>query len=364
MTHETDSPKTIGARFRGRIGAFALDVELEIPGRGVTALFGASGCGKTSTLRCIAGLEKIRGGYLRVGDETWQDERCFRPAHERAVGYVFQEASLFSHLDVRGNLEFGWRRTPPAERRLNPEEAIELLGLEGLLKRAPQQLSGGQRQRVAIARALLAAPKLLLMDEPMAGLDAGSKADILPWLEKLTRQLEMPVIYVSHSATEVQRFADHLVLMADGRAIASGPLNELLTRADLPLAHLDEAGAVVEAKVAEHDREFHLTFVEAAGVRFAVSLRDLAVGQRVRIRILARDVSLALQPPQQSSITNVLPVRVLDIGPDRDAAQALVRLDLQGRLLLARITRRSVAMLGLAPGLELYAQVKSVALMD
>jgi molybdate transport system ATP-binding protein len=364
VTEGIDRRKTISARFSGRIGSFALNIELEIPGHGVTALFGASGCGKTSALRCIAGLEKISGGYLRVGEEIWQDEQRFKAPHERAVGYVFQEASLFPHLDVRGNLEFGWRRTPAAERRLNPAEAIELLGLSELLARAPQALSGGQRQRVAIARALLAAPKLLLMDEPMAGLDAGSKADILPWLEKLTRQLDMPVIYVSHSAAEVQRFADHLVLMEDGRAIASGPLNELLTRPDLPLAHLDEAGAVVHAEVVHHDTEFHLTFVEVAGVRFAVSLRDLAVGQRVRIRILARDVSLALQPPQQSSITNVLPVRVLDIGPDRDAAQALIRLDLQGRLLLARITRRSVAMLGLAPGLELYAQVKSVALMD
>jgi molybdate transport system ATP-binding protein len=360
----TDEPKTINARFKGRIGGFALDVALEIPGRGVTALFGASGCGKTSTLRCIAGLEKIDGGYLRVGRNIWQDEHRFTPPHLRAIGYVFQEASLFPHLDVRGNLEFGWRRTPPQERRLQPADAIELLGLAELLTRAPHALSGGQRQRVAIARALLAAPELLLMDEPMTGLDAGSKADILPWLEKLTRQLDMPVIYVSHSAAEVQRFADHLVLLESGRVIANGPLNELLTRADLPLAHLDEAGAVVQAEVVQHDPEFHLTFVEVAGVRFAVSLRELAVGQQVRIRILARDVSLALQPPQQSSITNVLPVRVRDVGPDRDAAQALVRLDLQGRLLLARITRRSVAMLGLQPGLELYAQVKSVALMD
>jgi molybdate transport system ATP-binding protein len=356
--------KTISARFNGCIGAFALDVELDIPARGVTALFGASGCGKTSTLRCIAGLERIRGGYLRVDDDIWQDAQRFKPPHERAVGYVFQEASLFPHLDVRGNLEFGWRRTPVAERRLAPADAIELLGLSELLTRDPLALSGGQRQRVAIARALLAAPKLLLMDEPMAGLDARSKADILPWLEKLTRQLEMPVIYVSHSASEVQRFADHLVLMEDGRAVANGALNELLTRADLPLAHLDEAGAVIEAQVVQHDPGYHLTFVETEGIRFAVSLRDLALGQRVRIRILARDVSLALQPPQQSSISNVLPVRVLDIGPDRDAAQALVRLDLHGAPLLARITRRSVEMLGLRPGLALYAQVKSVALMD
>lgn len=354
----------IRARFNGAIGSFALDIELDIPATGVTALFGASGCGKTSTLRCLAGLERIAGGFLSVAGNIWQDARTFVPPHRRAVGYVFQEPSLFPHLDVRGNLEFGWRHTPPAQRRLAPAEAIELLGLGDLLERHERELSGGQRQRVAIARALLAAPQLLLMDEPLAGLDADSKADILPWLEKVTRQLEMPVIYVSHSAAEVQRFADHLVLIEHGRVRAAGALNDMLTRADLPLAHLDEAGAVVDATVIRHEPEFHLTFVEVAGNRFAVSLRDLALGRQVRIRILARDVSIALQPPRQSSITNVLPVRVLDVGPDRDAAQALVRLDLHGHPLLARITRRSVAMLGLAPGMAVHAQVKSVALMD
>jgi molybdate transport system ATP-binding protein len=202
------------------------------------------------------------------------------------------------------------------------------------------------------------------MDEPLAGLDAQSKIDILPWLENLTRQLDIPVIYVSHSPAEVQRFADYLVLLEHGRTVAAGPLNDMLTRADLPLAHLDEAGAIAEAEVIGHDSEFHLTYVTVAGIQFAVSLRDLTIGQHVRIRILARDVSLALVPPQQSSITNILPVRILDIGADRDAAQALVRLDLAGRLLLARITRRSVVMLNLQPGQSIYAQVKSVALMD
>jgi molybdate transport system ATP-binding protein len=356
--------KTIVARFNGKLGNFLLNVELNIPGTGVTALFGASGCGKTSTLRCIAGLQKLPGSYLCINGEVWQDDKFFAPPHRRAIGYVFQESSLFSHLDVRGNLEFGWRRTPSGERHLNIADAARLLGLETLLNSRVEQLSGGQRQRVAIARALLAGPRLLLMDEPLAGLDAQSKIDILPWLENLTRQLDIPVIYVSHSPAEVQRFADHLVLLEQGSVIAAGPLNDMLTRADLPLAHLDEAGAIAEAEVVGHDREFHLTYVAVAGIQFAVSLRDLAIGQRVRIRILARDVSLALVPPQQSSITNVLPVRVLDIGPDRDAAQALVRLDLAGRLLLARITRRSVALLALQPGQAIYAQVKSVALMD
>jgi molybdate transport system ATP-binding protein len=355
---------SINAHFRGQLGKFALNVELNIPGVGVTALFGISGCGKTSTLRCIAGLEKLSAGYLNVNGEVWQDRDYFLPAHKRAIGYVFQEASLFSHLNVRRNLEFGWQRTPQSERRLAQSDVISLLGLESLLDRDVQQLSGGQRQRVAIARALLANPRLLLMDEPLAGLDAQSKIEILPWLEKLTCELDMPIIYVSHSAAEVQRFADFLVLLENGSVTASGPLNDMLTRHDLPLAHLDEAGAIVEAEVIKHDREFHLTFVAVDGIQFVVSLRDLAIGQRVRIRILARDVSLTLVMPQQSSITNVLPVQVLDIGPDRDAAQALVRLDLAGRLLLARITRRSVAMLKIEPGQHVYAQVKSVALMD
>lgn len=354
----------IHARCTIRFGDFTLDVDMRIPGSGVTALFGQSGSGKTTLLRAIAGLEKIRGGHVEINGEIWQDAATFLPTHRRALGYVFQESSLFAHLDVRRNLEYGWRRTPPAQRRMDFDEVVQWLGLADLLARDPQQLSGGQRQRVAIARALLTSPRLLLMDEPLANLDSASKADILPWLETLTRRLSIPVIYVSHAPGEVQRFADHMVLLEQGRIRASGPLNELLTRPDLPLAHLDEAGAVLDAQVLAHDREFHLTQVAVPGGRLSVSLRDLPAGQPVRVRILARDVSLALEPPQRTSISNILSVRIVDIGPDRDPAQALVRLDLGGNQLLARITQRSVVVLKLEKDLPVFAQVKSVALMD
>jgi molybdate transport system ATP-binding protein len=354
----------VEARFRGVAGGFALDVEFAMPGRGVTALFGVSGCGKTSTLRCIAGLERVRDGYLNVNGDIWQDRRQFLPTHRRALGYVFQEPSLFAHLDVRRNLEFGLRRVAAAQRRVQFDEVVSLLGLDDLLRRRPEQLSGGQRQRAAIARALLTSPKLLLLDEPLANLDVDSKAEIMPWLERLTQRLQLPVLLVSHAPAEVQRLADHMLYMEQGRVRAAGPLNELLTRPDLPLAHMDEAGSVVAATVSAHDSEYHLTYVAVPGGRLAVSMRDLAIGQRVRVRVLARDVSLALEPPVHSSISNALPVRIVDIGGDRDAAQALVRLDLAGTPLLARITRRSVAVLNLQPGQTIYAQVKSVALMD
>jgi len=206
---------------------FALEVDCEIPGRGITALFGRSGCGKTTLLRCIAGLERIARAQIRFNGDIWQDDTHFIPTHRRSVGYVFQESSLFPHLDVRGNLEFGLRRVPAAQRRIRFDEAVTLLGLEALLKQRAQQLSGGERQRVAIARALLTSPQLLLMDEPLSSLDQTSKAEILPHLERLHDELSIPVLYVSHALGEVMRLADHLVMLDAGRVQAAGPLQEV-----------------------------------------------------------------------------------------------------------------------------------------
>lgn len=367
MTASASTPSTIIARFQVVWPGFTLDVDLQLPGRGVTALFGPSGSGKTSILRCVAGLERATSGYLAVNGQVWQDDarRAFTPTHRRPIGYVFQEASLFSHLSVRRNLEFGLKRTPVAEHQVGLEQTIALLGIGHLLDRRPERLSGGERQRVAIARALAASPRLLLMDEPLAALDLERKGEILPYLERLHGELDIPVLYVSHSPDEVARLADHVVYLEAGRARAVGPLNEILTRPDLPLVHLDEAAAVLDARVAGHDEVYHLTEVSIPGGRLAVSHGALPVGAWTRVRIHARDVSLALQPPERSSIQNVLPARVLDVRGDRDPAQSLVRLDLgEGAILLARVTRRSVAHLGIAPGVEVYAQVKSVALMD
>jgi len=352
----------LDACFQAHVGGFELAVALQAPAAGVTALFGRSGAGKSSILRCIAGLQPIRSGRIICNGQVWQDESQRLPSHRRALGYVFQEASLFPHLSVRQNLEYGWKRLRPAQRRVDFAETLQLLELEPLLARRPQQLSGGQRQRVAIARALLTSPELLLLDEPLASLDLQSKAEILPYLERLFAELQMPVLYVSHAPAEVMRLAHRLVLVEQGQVRAQGPLNEMLTRADLPLAHLEEAATVLEAEVERHDHHYHLTYLRVAGGQLAVSLQPLPVGAPTRVCIQARDVSLALEPPRGSSISNVLRAQVRAINPDRDPAQVLVQLDLAGHTLLARITRRSADSLALAPGRALYAQVKSVAL--
>ncbi len=343
---------------------FHLQVDCEFPGQGITALFGRSGSGKTTVLRCIAGLERAARASVSFNGDVWQNEHRFVPTHCRPLGYVFQESSLFPHLDVRGNLEYGLQRVPAAQRRIGFDQAVQFMGLGSLLAHRADQLSGGQRQRVAIARALLASPHLLLMDEPLSSLDLASRADILPHLERLHDELSIPIIYVSHEIGEVMRIADHIALLEAGSVRALGPIHELLTRPDLPLAHLEEAGSIFDGVITEHDPQFHLSYVGIAAGRLAISLRAEPPGRRVRVRIDARDVSLALRPPEFSSITNILPGRVIDVTDDRDPAQRLVRIDVGGLPLLARITQRSVVQLAIAPGLALYAQVKSVALMD
>jgi molybdate transport system ATP-binding protein len=343
---------------------FQLTVDCEFPASGITALFGRSGSGKTTLLRCVAGLEHAPHARVRFNDEVWQDDQHFVPAHLRPLGYVFQESSLFAHLDARGNLAYGLKRVPAARRRIGFDQAVQFMGLESLLSHRASELSGGQRQRVAIARALLTSPQLLLLDEPLSNLDLASRDEILPHLERLHDQLSIPIVYVSHEISEVMRIADHIALLDDGRIQAFGPLHDLLTRPDLPLAHLETAGSIFEGVVDEHDASYHLSYVAIAAGRLAISLRAAAPGKRVRVRIDARDVSLALEPPRHSSITNILPGRVIDVTEDRDPAQRLVRLDVGGRPLLARITARSVAQLAIVPGLALYAQIKSVALMD
>ncbi len=344
--------------------AFTLGVETEIPSQGITGVFGRSGSGKTTLLRCIAGLERGARGDVVFNGTVWQDSGRFVPPHQRAVGYVFQESSLFPHLDVRGNLEYGLRRVAPAHRRIGLQEAVWLLELAPLLRQRAAQLSGGERQRVAIARALLTSPQLLLMDEPVSSLDQDSKAEILPHLERLRDQCAVPIVYVSHALGEIMRLADHLLLLESGSVRAAGPLQQLLARSDLPFGHLEEGGAVFDATVEEHDPHYHLTYVRIDAGRLALPRRAAAIGQRVRVRIDARDVSLALVPPERSSILNVLPARVVELSDDADPAQVLVRLEAGSEPLLARITRRSAAELALTPGTQLYAQVKGVALMQ
>ena len=354
---------TLEVRFSLELpGGFRLDTGFTAPGQGVTALFGGSGSGKTTVLRCVAGLERARG-HCHVQGQTWQDGRRFLPSHRRPIGYVFQEASLFPHLSVRANLAFGWRLVPPAERRIRFDDAVELLGIEPLLGRATARLSGGERQRVAIARALLTSPRLLLMDEPLSALDHASKEAILPYLERVFDELGLPVLYVSHHPDEVARLADHMVLLEAGRVRASGEAADLMTRLDLPLARFDSAAAFLDGQVAGHDDTFHLTYVDTNAGRFTVPREDLEIGRRARVQVHARDVSLALTDHHDTSILNILPARVLDTH-DLDPSQLLVRLGLDdGQTLLARVTRRSGVALGLREGMPLYAQVKSVALV-
>jgi len=354
----------ITARFHVDRQDFVLDVDLCLPGSGVSALFGHSGSGKTTCLRAMAGLERAPQGYFAIGDEVWQDEARghFVPPHQRALGFVFQEASLFPHLSVRRNMEFGQKRASTATGGLALPAVSELLGIGHLLERMPGQLSGGERQRVAIARALLAAPKILLMDEPLAALDLKRKQEILPYLERLHQELALPIIYVSHAPDEVARLADHLVLLDQGRTVASGPLNDVLARLDLPEAFADDAGVVIQTRVAEHEAD-DLTRLEFAGGEIYVSRRNEAVGTPLRCRIHARDVSLTLLPQVQSSILNCVGASVVDLAPTETPGHVLVRLDVGNTPLLARITRRSAERLAIQPGLNLRAQIKAVALL-
>jgi len=355
----------IKAQFKVQLGEFNLDVDLTLPGRGVIALFGHSGSGKTTVLRSIAGLEHFEGN-LEVNGEIWQDKQTFLPVHKRPIGYVFQEASLFPHLSVKQNLAFGLKRIPADERQLEMGQVVEWLGIAHLLSRKPQRLSGGERQRVAIARALLTSPRMLLMDEPLSALDTNSKADILPYLERLHDELSIPVIYVSHSPDEVARLADHLVLMEEGRVMASGPIAELMTRLDLSIAREQEAESIIETVVEAHQPEFHLSQLRFAGGTVNTRMLSAPVGSPQRVRIHAKDVSLSLNAHHDSSILNILPATILEFAPMTEW-QMLVRVGLGPEAdipLLARITRRSAAQLELEAGKKVYAQVKSVVLAE
>jgi molybdate transport system ATP-binding protein len=356
----------IEARLRLPRGGFTLDVALALPGRGVSALFGPSGCGKTTVLRALAGLERA-AGRVSLGGEVWQDDPVFVPTHRRAIGYVIQESALFPHLDVRGNLDYGRRRIAPGDRIFAIDQAVDLLGIGPLMARRTDTLSGGERQRVAIARALATSPRLLLLDEPLAALDAARKAELLPYLHRLHAELAIPVVYVSHAIAEVAQLADHLVLMDAGRVLASGPLAEVLARLDLPTARGEDTGVVLDAVVAERDERWQLARLQVGSGHEAFSLwsRDpgLTNGHAARVRVLARDVSLARVAQTGTSIANQLHATIEAIADGEHPALALVRLRVGGVPLVARLSRRSAHALELAPGMSVWAQVKTVALL-
>jgi molybdate transport system ATP-binding protein len=347
-----------------RLADFALDIHFRA-GRGLTALFGRSGAGKTSVVNAIAGLLRPRRGRIVMDGSVLLDtERgiCV-PTHRRRVGYVFQEGRLFPHLTVRQNLLFGRWFAPARERRAGSlDDIVDLLGIAALLDRRPGRLSGGEKQRVAIGRALLASPRLLLMDEPLASLDARRKDEILPYLERLRDEARMPIVYVSHSIAEVTRLATTIVLISAGLVHAVGPLQQVMGRAELyPLAGRFEAGAVLGVRIAAHDPRWSLTQLTGDFGNLTVPRLDAPVGTALRVRIRARDVILAVARPTGISALNVLAAEVERVVPIEESALE-VQLRLGADRLLARVTRRSGKALGLAAGRAVFAVIKTVAI--
>jgi len=351
----------------GKLGSFELDVAFSAPLQGVTALFGPSGCGKTSVLRSIAGLNRLEG-IVRLGAEIWQDKNLFLPTHKRPIGYVFQEASLFPHLSVRANLTFGMKKEKnTAEFGFN--EIVSILSLEHLIDRYPHHLSGGERQRVAIGRALLSHPRLLLMDEPLSALDQNMREEIMPFLMRLRQHLAIPIFYITHDMREVERLADHLVLMEGGRILAVGALQKLQADPALPLARSRDAAVSLEASFNSWNRDSGLASFCVPGGELRCPLPDCPDEKNHRLKIAASDVSLTLSRPAASSILNILPVRILS-ATLVEAHEMLVSLELvaddkthESSVILSRISAYSWGALPLQEGLNLYAQIKGIALL-
>ena len=347
----------------GTLGEFRLDVNFDLPMHGISALFGPSGCGKTSILRSIAGLNRLPG-RISIGEYVWQDDTRFLPTHRRSLGYVFQEASLFSHLSVRQNLAYGEKRAKGSNRHVTFAEIVDLLGIGHLVDRMPQNLSGGERQRVSIGRALLSQPRLLLMDEPLSALDREAREEILPYFEALHANLRIPIILVSHDISEVERLADHLVVLRDGRVLTSGQLNAVLSSNDSPLGRRRDFAAVLAGCVVRNDPD-GIAVVDIAGRELLILGDGLEPGKSVRVRIAASDVSIARSRSRDSSILNAVPARILGIDVLGEA-EASVRLDIglaAAAPIRARITRRSLQSLDLETGQEVVAQIKSVSLV-
>ena len=386
MASDTGVP--IDAHFTHCYDDFVLDVDLALPAKGVTVLYGQSGSGKTTLLRCLAGLVHAPGGVLSVDGEQWQGDELFVPTHKRPIGYVFQEPSLFEHLTVEGNLNYAQKRVDladPSDSVLSSNEVIELLGIENLMQRKPNQLSGGEKQRVAIARALFSQPELLLMDEPLASLDTQRKREILPYLEKLRLELEIPIVYVTHSIDELSRLADWVVVLDQGRVVANGSLADVLTALDSPM-QLDDAGVVLETTIRSREAQWALMRVSFIGGELLLADNGRAEGETLRVRVDARDISLTLSQHTDTSILNALPATVIEISafPSQDAVlvklglghQSIAALDESkamdeqseasrdsSEMLLSRITRRSADYLELAVGSQVWAQIKSVAVL-
>ena len=346
---------------------FSLAIKAQLPDKGITAIYGPSGCGKTTLLRCIAGLENAEHCRLNIGGH----EIGGLPAIQRQLGYVFQENRLFPHLSVEGNLDFAHKRRF-SDNGPSKEQVIAWLDIEKLLDRKPDQLSGGQKQRVAIARALLTAPRCLLLDEPLAGVDTMARNPILGHLQALAANLNIPMVYVSHNLDEITRLADHLIIMDQGRLVADGPLLEMLSRLDLDVIRQEHAAVVLNTRIIGHEDHYSLTQLALdttlevdsdADTQISVGRLAGKLGDPVKVRIPCRDVSITLEKPSQSSILNILPGVITDIEWV-DGARAMIKTDVAGQAILARITRKSLEHLQLEKGKSVYLQIKTVALLS
>lgn len=350
---------SIDFKFTHQYPDFELDLKHGFSTQGITGVFGPSGSGKTSLLRLIAGLDRSAGGQISFNSQVWQSDTEFVDVSRRKLAYVFQEPSLFEHLSVRGNLEYALKRNVHA---IGFDVAVELAEITALLDRDPLSLSGGEKQRVAIARALCSSPQVLLMDEPLAALDKASKQRILPLIETLSVELNMPIIYVSHALDEVSRLADELVLMRSGKIIGSGDIQTMLTALNFPLAQGADAESLVEATVAEHDNEYSLTYLDSSLGRFSIAKRDIAIGKSVKLMLAARDVSITKERQTGTSILNIF-AATIDAFVENGESQVTVRLSANATPILARITKKSAALLNLKKGDSVYLQAKSVALL-
>ena len=360
--HSNMDPR-LEIRYALQRGDFNLSVDLDIPMQGITGIFGASGSGKTTLLRCIAGLEKPGAGRLVVGGEVWQDHDLgvLRAPHEQEIGYVFQEPRLFRHLTVRGNLEYGQKRSRMMRDGISFEKAVELFDLHQLLERTPADLSGGEAQRIAIARALLRAPRLVLMDEPLAALDSARKDEILPFLDRMHSELRIPIIYVSHHIEEICRLCDYLLILDRGEVIAEDDLQSVLVRMDLPLLSGEEAGSVIHGVIGAYDQDYDLTHLNFSGGEFLVPGQVGKEGEALRLRIKANDISLCRDRPERSTILNILPAIIEEIQPEA-GPMLLLRLRLGSDRVITRITRHSCEKLDLQTGEQILTQIKAVAI--
>tara|TARA_S200000501_G_scaffold376801_1_gene432903 strand:+ start:1317 stop:2387 length:1071 start_codon:yes stop_codon:yes gene_type:complete len=342
---------------------FLLNVNLVLPGEGITAIFGESGSGKTSILRCISGLEKNDNCKISVNKVIWQNEKIWVPTHKREIGYVTQESSLFPHLSIENNLKFVLKRINGNDQNfLN--YLLDLLGIRGLLKRFPESLSGGEKQRIAIARALVSKPKLILMDEPLASLDIKRKKEIYPLLDRLNNELKIPILFVTHSIDEVIRLANHIVIINDGKLVSNGSFTDSYTQENFFQKYGQIQETILDVKIGEIDQRWNLTRYDFSGGSLWGSKSEIVIKKKIRLKIHAKDISIVKEQPKKTTIQNILQGKIKSILNDDEKGFALVKILIGKNIFLARVTSKSLFEINLKIDDEVWIQIKSVAIED